>query len=83
MVVGDAFMRYQELENLYNDNYKLKFRLFGLEYIIKKDIEGVLIYPILYPESKKIFSNFSELMNNYTIFNEPIIKNIDKIILLS
>ena len=48
MVVGDVFMRYQELENLYNDNYKLKFRLFGLEYIIKKDIEGVLIYPILF-----------------------------------
>lgn len=76
-------MRYQELENLYNDNYKLKFRLFGLEYIIKKDIDDVIIYPILYSESKKIFSNFSELMNNYTIFNEPIIKNIDRIILLS
>ena len=83
MVVGDVFMRYQELENLYNDNYKLKFRLFGLEYIIKKDNDGVIIYPFLYPSSKKIFSNFSELMNNYTIFNEQIIKNIDKIILLS
>ena len=72
-------MSYKELENIFNSSNELKFKLFGLEYIIKKVDNGVEVYAILYQNRKKVYLSFQDAMNNFTIYNESLIDNIDRI----
>ena len=53
-----------------------------MEYIIQKADNKVIVYPLLYPSRKSIYSTLNEALNYYTIYNESIIENIDRIILL-
>lgn len=72
-------MRYQELENIFNSANEVKFKLFSLEYIIRKIDTDVEVFAVLYENRKKIYSSFSEAMNNFTVYNESLIENIDRI----
>ena len=72
-------MRYQELENIFNSANEVKFKLFSLEYIIRKVDTNVEVFAVLYENRKKIYSSFSEAMNNFTVYNESLIENIDRI----
>lgn len=72
-------MRYQELENLFNSSNELKFKLYSLEYIIKKVDNGVEVYAELYQTRKKVYASFQEAMNNFTVYNESLVDNIDRI----
>lgn len=70
-------MRYQELENIFNTSNKIKFKLYSLEYIIRKIDTGVEVFAILYQNRKQTYSSFSDAMNNFTVYNESL--NIDRI----
>lgn len=72
-------MRYQELENIFNSSGELKFKLYSLEYIIRKIDNGVEVYAILYQNRKKVYSSFQEAMNSFTVYNESLVDNIDRI----
>lgn len=72
-------MRYEELEKVFKNNKRIKFRLFSLEYIIDNK---VVIYPEMYPQRKQEYFSFDAIMNYYHIYNEPLIENIDRIILV-
>lgn len=72
-------MRYQELENIFNSSGELKFKLYSLEYIIKKIDNGVEVYAELYQTRKKVYSSFQEAMKNFTVYNESLVDNIDRI----
>lgn len=71
-----------ELKEQYEKNNEVKFKLFSLEYIIQKVDNSVLVYPILYSNRKSTYSNLEEALNYYTVYNESIIENIDRLILL-
>ena len=71
-------MRYQELENIFNSSGELKFKLYSLEYIIKKVDNSVEVYAELYQTRKKVYSSFQEAMNNFTVYNESLVDNIDR-----
>lgn len=72
-------MRYQELENIFNSSNEVKFKLFSLEYIIRKVDTDVEVFAVLYKNRKKTYSSFSEAMNNFTVYNESLIENINRI----
>ena len=72
-------MRLQELENIFNSSGELKFKLYSLEYIIRKIDNGVEVYAILYQNRKKVYSSFQEAMNSFTVYNESFVDNIDRI----
>lgn len=72
-------MRYQELENIFNTSNEIKFKLYSLEYIIRKIDTGVEVFAILYQNRKQTYSSFSDVMNNFTVYNESLIDNIDRI----
>ena len=72
-------MRYQELENIFNSSGELKFKLYSLEYIIKKVDNSVEVYAELYQTRKKVYLSFQEAMNNFTVYNESLGDNIDRI----
>ena len=42
----------------------------------------VVIYAIYYEKDKHYYNSFEELMNNYTVYNEPLIEQINRIIIL-
>lgn len=71
-----------ELKERYEKNNEVKFKLFSLEYIIQKVDNNVLVYPILYSNRKSTYSSLEEALNYYTVYNESIIENIDRLILL-
>lgn len=71
-----------ELKERYEKNNEVKFKLFSLEYIIQKADDKVVIYPLLYSNRKSAYSSLDETLNYYTIYNESIIENMDRIILL-
>lgn len=72
-------MRLQELENIFNSAGELKFKLYSIEYIIRKIDNGVEVYAILYQNRKKVYSSFQEAMNSFTVYNESLVDNIDRI----
>ena len=72
-------MRYQELENIFNTSNEIKFKLYSLEYIIRKIDTGVEVFAILYQNRKQTYSSFSDAMNNFTVYNESLIDNMDRI----
>lgn len=72
-------MNYETLENNFNVNGVLKFRLYSLEYIIIKKVNDVEVYAILYPSDKKVFTSFYDAMYNYTVFNASLYSYMNRI----
>jgi len=71
-----------ELKERYEKNNEVKFKLFSLEYIIQNVDNNVVVYPLLYSNKKNKYPTLEEALNYYTIYNESIIENIDRVILL-
>ncbi len=71
-----------ELKEKYEKNNEVKFKLFSLEYVIQNVDNNVVVYPLLYSNRKSTYSTLDEALNYYTIYNESIIENIDRVILL-
>lgn len=63
----------------FNQNGKVQFKLFSLEYVIIKENDKVAIYPIIYDKQKKYYLSIDDALNNYTIYNETIVENDDRI----
>lgn len=75
-------MDYKSLKKIFDEKHTLKFKLYSLEYIIESVENGVVIYPIIYDKRKSYYNSFDQLFNNFTVYNESIIKSINRIILI-
>ena len=72
-------MKFNDLENKLNVSPMLKFRLYSLTYVIKRDKDAYIIYSENYEEAKKTYYSLKKLVNDYMIYNENIKSNLDKI----
>ncbi len=75
-------MNYESIKDEFETNNQLKFKLYSLEYLIEKVDNYVQIYAIDYPTRKNKYNSLEELINNYTVYNEPLItllNNVKKI----
>lgn len=72
-------MAYDELKNIFEKQRKIKFKLYSLEYIVEQFDDSVLIYPEIYPQRKSKYFSFDAVMSYFTVYNEPLIENIDRI----
>lgn len=72
----------KELKELFERNREVRFKLYSLEYVIKEMDNKITVYPILYETKKSFYNSFEDALNNYTVYNESIIDNIDRLILL-
>lgn len=70
--------KYNLIENILSNNKMIRLRIYTLEYKIELN-DKYIIYPILYQNRKYSYNSLKELFENYMIYNEPIIQNIDKI----
>ena len=72
-------MSLKDLQGIFEQNNKIRFKLYSLEYIIEKDGENVVAYAIDYSERKNRFPSFKDAMNNFKVYNESIISQINLI----
>ena len=71
-----------ELKELFDKQHEVKFKLYSLEYVIREIDNKIAVYPILYETKKSFFNSFEDALNNYTVYNESIIDNIDRLIII-
>ena len=74
-------MDYNQLYELFLNNKVIHFKLYSLEYNIEEEDNKVVIYANYYEKNKRYFISFEELMNNFNIYNEPLINQMDRIII--
>ena len=76
-------MNYNQLYELFLNNKVIHFKLYSLEYNIEEESnkEKKEKYANYYEKNKRYFNSFEELMNNFNIYNEPLINQIDRIII--
>lgn len=72
----------KELKELFEREHEVKFKLYSLKYVIKEIDNKIAVYPILYETKKSLFNSFEDALNNYTVYNESIIDNIDRLIII-
>ena len=75
-------MNYESMKNIFERNNRIKFKLYSLEYLIEKVDSYIQIYALDYPTRKSIYNSFDELMNNYTVYNEPLITIVGNVKLI-
>ena len=74
-------MNYNQLYKLFSNNKVIHFKLYSLEYNIEEENNKVVIYANYYEKNKRYFNSFEELMIDFNIYNEPLINQIDRIII--
>lgn len=75
-------MSLKDLQDIFDSNGKIRFKLYSLEYIIEKENDYITAYAIDYSGRKEKYKTFKETMNNYKIYSEALINQIDKIELI-
>lgn len=72
-------MSYESIKREFETNNRVKFKLYSLEYLLEKVDNYIQIYAIDYPTRKSKYNSFEELMNNFTVYNEPLITILNNI----
>lgn len=75
-------MGYEDFKNKFITNNKIKFKLYSLEYIVEQKDNYVEIYAINYEKRKQQYKSLDDLVNNYTVYNEPIISQFNRVIVI-
>ena len=76
-------MNFNEIKEKLATNKKVKIKIYSLDYTIEEQTDGIVIYANLYPKQKSSYKTIEELLNNFTIYNESIIENIDRVNVLN
>ena len=79
--MGDI-VNLKDLQEYFENNNIINFKLYSMNYIINQKEGFIEAYAELYPERKEKFKSFKEAMNNFKVYNEAIINQIDKIDLI-
>lgn len=72
----------EKIKEIYNNVNEVHFKIYSLEYTIKKENERTIIYADLYSGKKESYNNIDELLNNFTIYNETLIDNESRILII-
>ncbi len=81
MKSGDS-MSYETLNTEFETKKTIKFKLYSMEYVVEQKDNYVEIYAIYYEKRKSKYNSFKELFENYTVYNEPLITLLDRIVIL-
>lgn len=72
-------MNIDNIKTIFNQKREVHFKLYSLDYTIKEDNSEILVYADLYDNKKESYNTIDEALNNFTIYNESIIQNQDRI----
>ena len=75
-------MKLEQLSSMLNEKGVIKFKLYSLDYTIEKTRSDIVIYVDSYKDNKKThYATLEELLNNYNVYNEPLIDLLNNIYL--
>lgn len=63
------------IKDIYFNNKKVIFKIYGVEYTIEEIDSKVVIYQTNNSKRQRTFNSIDDLLNNYTIYGETIIDN--------
>ena len=72
-------MNCEKIRTLFNQNEVVHFTMYGLPYIIEKNDNGASISPDTTPKQMKKYNSVDSILKYYTIYNESIEENDDRI----
>ena len=75
-------MSFKELQEKFNSDNVIKFKLYSLEYVIELLDNEIVAYAKDYSGRKEKYNSFKEAMNNFKVYTEPLMNKIDKIELM-
>ena len=75
-------MKLNDLQTFFDSNGKVEFKLYSLEYKIEKVDNYVQVYAVDYSTRKSKYSSFKEAINNYKVYNEPLLEQLDRIVII-
>ena len=76
-------MTFDYLNNEFEKNNIVKFKLYSLDYIAEKVDSFIQVYAVDYPTRKNKYNSFKEAMNSFKVYNEPLIEQLDRIIIVN
>ena len=76
-------MTFDYLNNEFEKNNIVKFKLYSLDYIAEKVDSFIQVYAVDYPTRKNKYNSFEEAMNSFKVYNEPLIEQLDRIIIVN
>lgn len=72
-------MNIEKIKTLFNQKGEVHFRLYSLEYTIKKENDEILVFADLYATRKQRYNSLDEALSYFTIYNESLIENETRI----
>lgn len=76
-------MSFKELQEIFESDNVIKFKLYSLEYVIELVDNIIVAYAIDYSGRKEKFNSLKEAMNNFKIYSEPLMNQLDKICIVN
>lgn len=71
----------EKIEQILNEKAVVKIKLYSLIYSIEFINNRYIIYADYYEKNKKEYNSLLELLNEFEIYNENILENIERVIL--
>ena len=72
-------MNIEKIKTLFNQKGEVHFKLYSLEYTIKKENDEILVFADLYATRKQRYNSLDEALSDFTIYNESLIENETRI----
>ena len=73
-------MNFETIKKLFVDKGKISFRLYSMEYVVEQcDDNKIVMYAEQYKDDKHYYNSIDELFSKYTVYNETIMDNINRI----
>ena len=79
--MGDI-VNLKDLQEYFDNNNSVKFKLYSMNYIIEQKENSIEAYAEAFPGRKEKYKSFKETINNFKIYNEPLVNQIDSIELI-
>ena len=75
-------MSFESIQQIFNEKYELKFKLYSLEYEVKQIDNKVVIYATSYANKKSSYNSLQEAFNSFMVYNISLNDSLDRIIIL-
>ena len=76
--MGDI-VNLKDLQEYFDKHNGIKFKLYSMNYIIDKKDDYIDAYAENFPGRKERYKSFKDVVNNFKIYNEPLLSQLDSI----
>ena len=76
--MGDI-VNLKEFQEYFDNHNGIKFKLYSMNYIIDKKDDYIDAYAENFTGRKERYKSFKDVVNNFKIYNEPLLSQLDSI----